>query len=213
MKVVLLEDVYNHGVAGDIVDVAPGFARNYLIPQGMAVKATPGALRQFENLRHSAEQRRKDRKERMTDLSGQIEGLTLYFGMKAGENDKLYGSVTTADIAAGLQDEIGLEIDSRRVGNRPLRELGTFQVPVRLASGLSPAIKVVVHREDVDPHQAEEQFEAEELQAEVEAAYDEALAEYAAGAEPEAEAGAEAEAEAEAEAPEEPVPAGEAPAE
>jgi large subunit ribosomal protein L9 len=206
MKVVLLEDVYNHGVAGDVVDVAPGFARNYLIPQAMAAKATPGALRRFENLRHSAEQRRKDRRDRMGELAEQIEGLTLYFGVKAGENNKLYGSVTTAEIAAGLQEEIGLDIDSRRVGNRSLRELGTFQVPVRLASGLTPTIKVVVHREDVDPHQAEERFEAEELQAEVEAAYAEALAEYTAE-EAEAEAEVEAELEAEDEA------AGEAPAE
>jgi large subunit ribosomal protein L9 len=183
MKVVLLEDVYNHGVAGDVVDVAAGFARNYLIPQGMAAKATPGTLRQFENLRENAEQRREDRRDRMKVLAEQIEGLTLYFGVKAGENDKLYGSVTTAQIAEGLHEEIELDIDSRRVGNRPLRELGTFDVPVRLATGLSPAVKVVVHREDVDPQKAEERFEAEELQAEVMAAYEEAKVEYAAAVE------------------------------
>jgi len=216
MKVVLLEDVYNHGVAGDVVDVAPGFARNYLIPQAMAAKATPGALRQFENLRQNAEQRREDRRDRMGELAGQIEGLTLYFGVKAGENNKLYGSVTTAEIAAGLQEEIGLDIDSRRVGNRPLRELGTFHVPVRLASGLSPTVKVVVHREDVDPQQAEARFEAEEHQAELEAAHEEALAEYnAEEAEEvaEVEADAEVEAEAELEAEAEGEAAGEEPAE
>lgn len=161
MKVVLLEDVYNQGVAGEIVEVAPGFGRNYLIPRGMAVKATPGALRQFENLSKQAEVRRAEREKQSAVLAEKIEGTTLYFGVKAGENEKLYGSVTSGDVADALKDEIGLEIDRRRVGDQPLRELGLFEVPVRLDGGLAPTVKVVIHREGEDPRAAEAEMEAE----------------------------------------------------
>jgi large subunit ribosomal protein L9 len=210
MKVVLLEDVYNQGVAGEIVEVAPGFGRNYLIPRGMAVKATPGALRQFENLSKQAEVRRAEREKQAEILAEKIEETTLYFGVKAGENEKLYGSVTTADVADGLKEELGLEIDRRRVGDQPLRELGLFEVPVRLDGGFAPTVKVVVHREGEDPRAAEAEMEAEAEAAE-EAAELEAEAE---AAEMEAEADADAEAEAagedaSAEAAAEPVDEGE----
>ena len=155
MKVLLLEDVYKKGVAGEVVDVAPGYARNYLIPRGMAVKATPGALRQLENLRSRAEARREERSREFSDLAERIEKLTLYFGVKAGETGKLYGSVTSAEIAEQLHEQLGLEIDRRRVGDRPLRELGVFHVPVRLETGLVPNVKVVIHREGEDPRQTE----------------------------------------------------------
>lgn len=155
MKVLLLEDVYKKGVAGEVVDVAPGYARNYLIPRGMAVKATPGALRQLENLRSRAEARREERSREFSDLAERIEKLTLYFGVKAGETGKLYGSVTSAEIAEQLHEQLGLEIDRRRVGDRPLRELGVFHVPVRLETGLVPNVKVVIHREGEGPRQME----------------------------------------------------------
>ncbi|HQA67706.1 MAG TPA: 50S ribosomal protein L9, partial [Aggregatilineales bacterium] len=146
MKVILLEDVYNQGVAGDVVDVAPGFARNYLIPKQLAVKATPGALKQLETLRANAAKRRAELEGRMEQVAQQIEGLTLYFPVKASERGKLFGSVTTQEIAERLKEEIGLEIDPRRVGDNPLRELGKFDVPVRLETGLVANVRVVVHR-------------------------------------------------------------------
>ena len=155
MKVILLEDVYNQGVAGDVVDVAPGFARNYLIPNQLAVKATPGTLKQLETLRANAAKRRAQLENRMEQVAAQIEELTLYFPVKASERGKLFGSVTTQEIAERLKEEIGLEIDSRRVGDSPLRELGNFDVPVRLETGLVANVRVVVHRDDVDPRQAE----------------------------------------------------------
>lgn len=191
MKVILLEDVYNQGVAGDVVDVAPGFARNYLIPKQLAVKATPGALKQLETLRANAAKRRAELEGRMEQVAQQIEGLTLYFPVKASERGKLFGSVTTQEIAERLKEEIGLEIDPRRVGDNPLRELGKFDVPVRLETGLVANVRVVVHREDEDPRQAEQaEAEAEsedaaaqpeaELAETAEAAADEAPAEEAA---------------------------------
>ncbi len=191
MKVILLEDVYNQGVAGDVVDVAPGFARNYLIPKQLAVKATPGALKQLETLRANDAKRRAELEGRMEQVAQQIEGLTLYFPVKASERGKLFGSVTTQEIAERLKEEIGLEIDPRRVGDNPLRELGKFDVPVRLETGLVANVRVVVHREDEDPRQAEQaEAEAEsedvaaqpeaELAETAEAAADEAPAEEAA---------------------------------
>jgi large subunit ribosomal protein L9 len=214
MKIILLEDVYKQGVAGDVVDVAPGYARNYLIPRGMAVKASTGMLRRLENLRKQAEVRRAQRDQEYGQIAEQVEGLTLYFSVKASEGGKLYGSVTNAQIAEQLAKHIGLEIDRRRIGDRPLRELGEFDVPVRLDAGLAPAIKVVVFREGEDPRlMTEEELEAaaeakaaeteaEEMQ--VEALEEvEAEAEEVAAEEEEAEALEEAEAEAEESAAEE----------
>ncbi len=154
MKVILLTDIYKKGVAGDVVDVAPGFARNYLIPRGMAVKATPGAMRRLENLRKHSEVRRAERGQEFGKIAEQIEGLTLYFGVRAGETGKLYGSVTPAEIAEQLHELVGLEIDRRRIGDRPLRELGTFEVPVRLDANLTPHVKVIIFREGEDPRLA-----------------------------------------------------------
>lgn len=188
MKVILLQDVYKKGVAGEVVNVAPGFARNYLIPRRMAAKATPGALRQSENLRKQAEIRRAERDKEYGAIAEKVQGLKLYFGVKAGESGKLYGSVTPAEIAEQLKQEIGLDIDRRRIGDQPLRELGEVAVPVRLDAGLIPHVQVVVYREGHDPRQ----MTAAELEAE---------AELVAQAELETQAEAEYELEAEAEEP------------
>jgi large subunit ribosomal protein L9 len=159
MKVILLEDVYKQGVAGEVVNVAPGYARNFLIPRGLAVKVTPGALRQSEALRQRVEIRLAEKEEKFGKVAEQVEQLTLYFGVKASETGKLYGSVTPAEIAEQLEAEIGLEIDRRRVGDRPLRELGEHMVPVRLDAGLAPAVRVIVFREGEDPRLVEAEVE------------------------------------------------------
>jgi large subunit ribosomal protein L9 len=163
MKVILLEDVYKQGVAGEVVNVAPGYARNYLIPKRLAVKVTPGALKQSETLRQHVEVRRAEKGEKFSKIAEQVEGLTLYFGVKASETGKLYGSVTPVEITERLEEEIGLEIDRRRVGDRPLRELGEHMVPVRLDAGLAPAVRVIVFREGADPRLVVEE-EAEEAE-------------------------------------------------
>lgn len=183
MKIILLQDVYKKGVAGEVVNVAPGFARNYLIPRGMAAKATPGSLRQSENLRKQADIRRAERDKEFGAIAERVQGLKLYFGVKAGESGKLYGSVTSAEIAEQLKQEIGLEIDRRRIGDQPLRELGQVSVPVRLDAGLVPHIQVVVFREGHDPRQmTEAEMEAEagfEVEAEFEMEAETALETYA----------------------------------
>ena len=151
MKVILLEDVYKQGVAGEVVDVAPGFARNYLIPRSMAVKASAGMLKHFENLRQQADVRRAERTKEFSAVAEKIEGLALYYPVKAGESGKLYGSVTSSMIVESLMEQIGLEIDPRRIGDKALRELGSFEVPIRLDSHLVPTVTVVIHREGEDP--------------------------------------------------------------
>ncbi len=185
MKVILLEDVYKQGVAGETVDVAPGYARNFLIPRQLAVKATPGALRKFANLRKHSEVRRAEREQKYSKIAERIEELTLAFSVKAGETGKLYGSVTQADIADRLRENLGLDIDRRRIGDRPLRELGTFSVPVRLDAGLTPHVRVIVHREGEIPEAlaevAADSGDAEEVSEELtDAAADGEVEEYAA---------------------------------
>jgi large subunit ribosomal protein L9 len=166
MKVILKEYVYMQGVAGDIVDVADGFARNYLIPRGKAVKATPTAIKRNQELMEQVATRRKELTSRLMEVSQKIDGTELVFGRKAGRNNQLYGSVTTRDIAQALLDETGVDIDRRRVSERSLRELGTFEVPIRMGQDLSPVVKVVILPED-EVEEYLRRREAGELQEEV----------------------------------------------
>lgn len=151
MKVILLEDVYKHGVAGEVVRVADGFARNYLIPRGMAIKATPRSLKRLEELRATVAVRRAQRDVELERVAEALQDVTLFFAVKAGETGKLYGSVTPADIAQELQEQLGVGFDRRRIGDRPLRELGSHAVMVRLSSSLTPTVQVVLYREGEKP--------------------------------------------------------------
>lgn len=148
MKVILKDYVYKHGVAGDVVEVADGFARNYLIPRGLAAKASAGALREHQHLLKNAEIRRDELHQREQEAANRINGAELVFGVKAGKNGKLYGSITTMDIAQALQEKTGVDINRRRISERPLRELGVHAVPVRLGGGISPELRVIVVREE-----------------------------------------------------------------
>jgi large subunit ribosomal protein L9 len=148
MKVILKEYVYKHGVAGDVVNVSDGFARNYLIPRGLAVKATKYALDQNTSLMAEAAMRRNELNDRLIAVSRQIDGVELVFGRKAGSNGKLYGSVTTMDIAQALLEKTGVDINRRRISERPLREVGSYDVPVRMGHELSPTLRVTIVREE-----------------------------------------------------------------
>jgi large subunit ribosomal protein L9 len=151
MKVILKEYIYKHGVAGDVVSVADGFARNYLIPRGLAVRATPGAMRENAHLLEQAHKNRDRLRAMESDAAVKIDGVELVFGMKAGKNRKLYGSVTTRDIAAALLEKTGVDINRRRISERPLRELGVHEIPVRIGVSVSPVLRVVVLREEEVP--------------------------------------------------------------
>lgn len=149
MEVLLVKDVPGLGQVGEVKRVADGYAQNFLIPKGLAVLATKGALKQA-HLKRQAEERRQQRiaqkAERLAEL---IIKTTLTFRAKAGEEDRLYGSITSADIAEALEREIGEPIDKRKIElEEPIRELGTHRVPIQLATNLAPAVTVVVEKEE-----------------------------------------------------------------
>lgn len=147
MKVMLIKDVYKLGRAGDVKKVADGFGRNYLLPQGLAVLATPGALKQVERIRSQAEIRRTEQNEELKGLAGEIEGVVLTFSAKAGETGKLYGSITTQNVAEALQEKTRYEVKRHQIDMQPIRNLGEFFANVRLTMDLMPEIKIIVHRE------------------------------------------------------------------
>lgn len=151
MKVLLIKDVYKLGRAGDIKKVADGFGRNFLLPQGLAVLATEGALKQVQKIKAQAEIRRATQNNELKGIADQIQGVTLVFPAKAGETGKLYGSITTGDIAAALTEKIRFEVKRQQVDTQPIRALGEFTAHVRLTMDLVPEIKIVVHREGESP--------------------------------------------------------------
>jgi large subunit ribosomal protein L9 len=145
MKVVLRQDVPKLGEAGTIQDVKPGFARNYLIPQGMAVVATAGEVKTAEH--NAAVRARKIAKQeaQLQSLADKIEGKRLEFEVRAGEGGRLYGSITASDIAEQLAKVVGEEIDRRKVVlEDPIRQLGEHAVTVHLVGRLRPAVTVMV---------------------------------------------------------------------
>lgn len=148
MKVILLDYVYKHGVAGEVIDVADGFARNYLIPKGLAVQATEGELKRAKKLREQAAAKRAALEEKMNELARLIDGVELVFGRRAAATGKLFGSVTTQEIADQLMEVTGVDINRRRISQQPLREVGTHDVPVRLGNEISPILKITIVREE-----------------------------------------------------------------
>jgi large subunit ribosomal protein L9 len=174
MKVLLLQDVYNLGRAGDIKKVANGYGRNYLIPQGLAVLATPGSLTQVDRIREKADKRRAILNEEMSGVAEELKGVQLLFPARAGETGKLYGSVTTQMIASELTEKLNVEITKRMIDSQPIRLLGMHNVNVRLTIDLIPEVSVVIYREGEPPENY--MIDAEELasQAEEELAVEEA---------------------------------------
>jgi large subunit ribosomal protein L9 len=148
MEVLLKQDVKGVGQAGDIKKVAGGYARNYLIPQGLAMPADKGAAKQAEQIRAAAA--RKHDRERATaaSLAGRISSLSLVFRARAADTGRLFGSVTASDIADAMAQKLGVEISKRQIElEHPLRDLGSHQVPVRLLSDVIPEVTVVIERE------------------------------------------------------------------
>jgi large subunit ribosomal protein L9 len=164
MKVLLIQDVYKLGRAGDIKKVANGYGRNFLLTHGLAVMATPGALKQSERIRAQAEVRRAALNTELQGLAGQLEGVTLTFAAKAGETDKLYGSITTQDVAAALQEQTRFEVKRQQIDMQPIRTLGEFTAHVRLTIDLTPEIKIIVHREGESAERAAEAEAAEQVE-------------------------------------------------
>ena len=148
MKVILTRDVPNLGEAGDVKKVAEGYARNYLIPQGMAFKASPGALKNFKQRQSAQDRKQKRMKKDAETLARQLISQPITFQVKAGPKGRLYGSITKADIAEALEREIGEKFDKRTIIlSEPIRQLGEHFVGVRLIADVEPQIKVLVQPE------------------------------------------------------------------
>ena len=166
MKVLLLEDVYKLGRAGDIKKVAPGYARNYLMPQGLAVLATPGAVKNADRIKKEGEIKRAKVNQELGGVAEQLEGKRFTFAAKASETRRLYGSINTQMIAEAVSEEIGVTVEAKQIESQPLRMIGLHNVAVRLTVDLIPEIEIIVHREGETPESALEEEEQEALKAE-----------------------------------------------
>lgn len=148
MKVLLLKDVPELGNAGEIYAVAGGYARNYLMPRGLAVLATKGAMKQAEEIKEAALRARARERANAEAQAQMIEGKRLLFSANAGENDRLYGSVTAAEIAEKLSEQVGFEVDRRRIElEHPIRDLGIYDLSLRLMTDVYGKFQVAVVRE------------------------------------------------------------------
>lgn len=175
MKVILMQELKGKGGEGDVVDVAQGFADNYLLPQGIAVKATKGNLKQLEMRMHNIQKREVTRLETADDVQKALEGKGVTVIAKVGEDGQLFGSITPTIIAEAVKDQLGIEIDRKKVDlKKPIKQAGDHTVSISIYREIKADLSVSV--------KSEEMVKAEE----------EAAAEAAAKAAAEAEAAAEA---------------------
>ncbi len=147
MEVILREDLDNLGSRGDVVKVADGYGRNYLLPRKLAMQATSANKAVIEQMKQSAVRRSAREKGEAEQLVAQYEALTVSFTRKVGENEQLFGSVTSSDIAQALEAQ-GLATDRRKIQlDEPLRHLGEFQIPVRLHREVTARVTVLIEGE------------------------------------------------------------------
>ena len=148
MELLLKEDVENLGARGDLVKVKPGYGRNYLLPRGLAIQATPGNKKQIELQRKALLKKEAAERDTATQQADLLKGVTLEFARKVGEHGILYGSVTSMDIAEALAAK-GYEIDRRRVLlKEPIKEPGEFEAPIKLHREVTSHVKVIVKNEE-----------------------------------------------------------------
>ncbi len=148
MQVILRDRLENLGGAGDVVNVKPGYARNYLIPQGLAFEATDANVKRIEREKAQTAKRANDELQGARQRAAAFEGVSVTFTARAGEEGKLFGSITTADIAEKLAEQ-GIEVDRKQIQlDEPIKALGVFSVPVRLHAEVRPELKVWVIKED-----------------------------------------------------------------
>jgi large subunit ribosomal protein L9 len=147
-QAILLKDVENLGKAGEAIDVSPGYLRNYLLPRKLAQPATSGALEEARRRQEAAEQREREAAERAGETAALLSKTVLTIQHRAGEDGKLYGSVTTKEIAEAIAEARGLRIDRKKIQlDDPIREVGTYMVEVELGGGATARIKTIVAEE------------------------------------------------------------------
>jgi large subunit ribosomal protein L9 len=148
MKVLFKRDVPDVARAGQVKDVADGYARNYLIPRGLAVAATPGALKQVADVQAAAARHAVEEEEHARGLKDRLEATPVVLQSKAGAQGRLYGSITTADVAEAIQRQLGTSLDRRHLEiAEPIRQLGSYQVTARLHRGVTATLTVEVRAE------------------------------------------------------------------
>jgi large subunit ribosomal protein L9 len=144
VKIVLRADVANLGNKGDLVEVAPGYARNFLVPKGLAIAATDGVIRQAESMRRSRQVRDRREKEGAEATARQLAAKRIEIKGRAGEGGRLFGSITSSDIAEAIEAQTGVAIDRRKLGIEPIKTLGTHEVPVKLHAEVEVPVTIEV---------------------------------------------------------------------
>ncbi len=148
MKVVLLEDLPGKGRAGDLKDVNEGYAKNFLLPRGLAMVATPTVIKQVEARLEREKLKETVDHDKLVELAQQVEGREIYLKARTGAGERLFGSITAADIAEELSRAMGSVIDKRKIDlEKPLRQSGSYAIGVRLAGDIKPQITVVIEEE------------------------------------------------------------------
>lgn len=144
-QAILLEDVETLGEAGEAVDVSPGYLRNYLIPRKLAQPATPASLEEAQRRREAAERAAREAAERAEETAALLSKTVLTISHRAGEDGKLYGSVTSKEIADAISDARGLRVDRRKIAlEDPIREVGTYMIEIDLGNGATARVKTIV---------------------------------------------------------------------
>ena len=147
MEVILKEDVAKLGSRGDVVKVAEGYGRNYLLPRKLAIQATDGNKKVIDQMKAAAVRRSAKEKAQAEELAKQFDGLSVSFQRKAGEHDQLFGSVTASDLAEALEKK-GFSVDRRKIQlHEALRTLGDFTVPIKLHKDVTTHLKVLIEKE------------------------------------------------------------------
>jgi len=148
MKVILIQDVESLGKVGDLVKVSDGYARNYLIPRGLGMEASSGNVKNLELQKQTAAKKADKKKKTAQDLVDALEGITCHFSRKVGQQDKLFGSVTSKDVADALGEQ-GFEIDKKDIVlDEQVKSIGEFPVKIKVHPGMSATIKIIVSGEE-----------------------------------------------------------------
>lgn len=151
MKIILADDVDNLGTKGDVVSVADGYARNYLVPKGLALMASKGALKQAEQMRRAREERELKIKEEAAGRVSKLGATSVYISARAGEGGRLFGSVTKADVARAILEQLGEDVDRHVIRlEDPIRTLGSHSVEIHLHEEVNAlvTVEVIAHEEE-----------------------------------------------------------------
>jgi large subunit ribosomal protein L9 len=145
VKVILLEDVKKLGKKGDLIEVADGYARNYLLPRNLAREATEGGIKQLKQEKAALENKKRKERQQAQALAAKLSEMTVTLKVKSGEQGKLFGSVTSKDISEALKEQHDIEVDRRKIElQEPIKSLGNYEVDIKLAPGIDAKLKVKI---------------------------------------------------------------------